>query len=42
MRHLGKNISKKEKNFKEEMPPMRLRQYSKSYGVVPSRHIVLT
>ena len=41
MRHLGKNISKKGKNFKEEMPALLLRQYSKSYGVVPSRHIVL-
>ena len=41
MRHLGKNISKQGKNFKEEMPALLLRQYSKSYGVVPARHIVL-
>ena len=33
-RQIGKNISVKGKNFKEEMPPLCLWQYSKSYGVV--------
>ena len=34
MRQIGKNISKQEKSFKEEMPPLRLWLYSLSCGVV--------